>query len=53
MRPENIETVKKLCQRIVEEKDPESFSSLVLELNSLLSAEESDYESGGEKNQLH
>ena len=36
MCPADIEEVKRLCQRIVEEQDPQSFSSLVEELNRLL-----------------
>ena len=36
MCPADIEEVKRLCQRIVEEQDPQSFSSLVEELNKLL-----------------
>jgi hypothetical protein len=36
MCPADIEEVKRLCQRIVEEQDPQSFSSLVEELNTLL-----------------
>jgi hypothetical protein len=36
MSPADIEEVKRLCQRIVEEQDPQSFSSLVEELNTLL-----------------
>ena len=40
MYPENIETVKRLCERIIEEQDPQSVSSLVQELNRVLTAEE-------------
>ena len=36
MYPADIEEVKRLCQRIVEEQDPQTFSSLVEELNTLL-----------------
>ena len=36
MCPPDIEDVKRLCQRIVEEQDPQSFSSLVEALNTLL-----------------
>lgn len=35
MRP-YLDDVKRLCQRIVEEQAPESFSSLVEQLNELL-----------------
>lgn len=53
MCPAKIETVIRLCQRIIEEQDPESLFSLVLELNSVLSAEQGDDVSSGQKNQIH
>ena len=43
---DNIEDVKRLCQRIVEEQDPEAFDSLVEQLNELLEdAEEGESKS--------
>ena len=36
MCPADIEEVKRLCRRILEEQDPQSFSSLVEALNTLL-----------------
>jgi len=44
MYPADIEEVTRLCRRIVEEQDPQSFSSLVEALNTQL-------EDDGEKNQ--
>ena len=46
MYPADIEEVKGLCRRIVEEQDPKSFSSLVEALNALL-------EDDGEQNQTN
>lgn len=38
--PANIERVKRLCERIIVEQDPQSFYSLVQELNRVLMEEE-------------
>lgn len=46
MCPTDTEAVKRLCQRIVEEQNPQAFSLLVEELNTLL-------EGDGEQNQAH
>jgi len=46
MCPADLEAVKRLCQRIVEEQNPQAFSSLVEELNTLL-------EDDGEQNQAN
>lgn len=39
----NIEDMKRLCRRIVEEQNPEAFDSLVEQLNEMLE----DVEEGG------
>ena len=44
---------QKAVPQIVAAQDPESFSSLVLELNSMLSSELGDDMSSGQKNQVH
>jgi hypothetical protein len=36
----NIEDLKRLCRRIVEEQDPQSFDLLVEQLNAMLEDEE-------------
>lgn len=43
----NIEDVKRLCRRIIDEQDPEAFDSLVEQLNEMLE----DAEEGGSNNE--
>ena len=40
MTPEERERMKSLCNRIQEEKDPKTFSQLVLELDALFEKKE-------------
>jgi hypothetical protein len=50
MYPADTEEVKRVCKRIVEEQDPQSFSALVEELNTLL---EDDSEQNQPKSKAH